>query len=185
MMLNNWLQQKQDAAEAAAADPAEQPATPAARPVELTTQEIAALALFLGEDTESGFCLSKIATDEVFEEAIAADGKYCLILHAPKLNADAELYAIPVPGLSAERGEKFPDYKAICDLPTKLLFSLDLKRLERVVQALRLIAFTHDNGVQVVRVAQDIKTGLVYFASRTERGKATAVLAPLEDGINT
>lgn len=181
MMLNNWLQQKQDAAKAAAADPAEQPATPASRPVELTTQEIAALALFLGKDTESGYRLSKIATDEVSEEAMASDGIQCLVLHVPELNVDAKLYAIPVPGLSAERGEKFPDYRATCDGTSEHLFSLDLRRLERVVDALRLITFTNDNDVQVVRVAHNIKTGLVYFVTRTERGKATVVMAPLKD----
>lgn len=150
------------------------------RPVELTTNEIVALSLFMGKESKNGHCLSKIATNEATEEAMASDSKQCLILHVPELNADSELYAIPVPGLSAERGEKFPNVKSILEPPTEVVIKLDLKRLQRVIQALRLITYTHDNGIQDVTVYQGKNSGPLFFTVMTNRGKATAVLATLE-----
>ena len=183
MMLNYWLSHKKDASPPESCTKSECIQQPIAKtkPVELTTDEIYALALCLGEDSESRFCFSKIFTDETSEEAMATDGIQCLILHVPELNADSELYAIPVSTVPAASDKRFPKIKSILEPPSENTFLVDLQRLERVIQALRLIVTEDADGRQDVRLYQGQKSGQIFFTARTERGKATAVLATMED----
>ena len=182
MILNHWLQQK--TAKKVHQDQTQQkhPTGTSSQHIELTTDEIAALQLFLGSDNPR-FAFSRIATDVAREEAMATDGHQLLVLHVPELNANSQLYAIPIPALNAARGEQFPSFKSILSSSLQSVALLYLDRLSRVVQALCLIATDDGNGKRFVSLSQNKDGCQLSFKVRTERGKATAVLATVEGEI--